>query len=139
MSGTTRLQEQLDEMGLATILAILEVTPPCEQAAVASAWQGLGRKRRNMLASWSPSFVAGWLRGLVHDWDDAAPVNGLPTGRFARRLITRLADGTLERSWCIVQTLDDRQGELVPVAGHVPVRAGTVAFTLLPDDTAQGD
>jgi hypothetical protein len=93
--------------------AILAVTPAEEHDAVCAAWEGLLPERREYLSRWSPAFIAGWLRGLVSEWDDTAPVNVLPEGGYARKVAIVTADGERQWVWCRVPTTQATSGEVI--------------------------
>ncbi len=93
--------------------AILAATPLAERSPVCVAWEGLLPERREFLAAWSPAFIAGWLRGLLSDWDDRAPLNALPEGGYVRRVAMPHGAGGPEYEWCRVSTLAATVGELI--------------------------
>ncbi len=93
--------------------AILDATPPDEHDAVCAAWEGLMPDRRDFLSNWPPPFIAGWLRGLVSEWDDNAPINALPEGGYARRVLVTDASGTQSSVWCRVASPTSSVGEVI--------------------------
>lgn len=93
--------------------AILDATPHNEHDAVCAAWEGLMPERRDFLSKWPPPFIAGWLRGLVSEWDDDAPINALPEGGYARRVLVSDASGRQTAVWCRVASPSSIVGEVI--------------------------
>jgi hypothetical protein len=116
--------------------AILSSTPAAERAAVCAAWDGLLPERREFLATWSPEFVAGWLRGLLQGWDDEASLNTLPEGGYARRVAVSGASGQREWVWCRVATASATVGELIPCEERLSAHGARISFELHADGQA---
>jgi hypothetical protein len=121
----------------AVLKAILAVTPAQEHDAVCAAWEGLLPERRDYLARWSPAFIAGWLRGLVSEWDDSAPLNALPEGGYARKVVILTADGHRQWVWCRVPTTQATSGEVIQCDDmNRFALSSRIRFTLRPDGFA---
>jgi hypothetical protein len=116
--------------------AILSATPVADRAAVCAAWDGLLPERREFLSTWSPTMVAGWLRRLLDAWDDAAPLNTLPEGGYARRVAITDAAGERHWVWCRVATASATSGELIPCEEQGYPGGARIAFELQPDGQA---
>lgn len=93
--------------------AILRETPIAEHDAVCAAWEGLLPERREYLSRWPAAFIAGWLRGLVSEWNDGAALNVLPEGGYARKVAITEANGSRAWVWCRVPTRAATQGEVI--------------------------
>lgn len=117
--------------------AILDATPPDEHDAVCAAWEGLMPDRRDFLSNWPPPFIAGWLRGLVSDWDDDAPINALPEGGYARRVLVTDERGKDAFVWCRVASPSSSIGEVIH-CDDVTLMSGDsrLAFRLAQNGTA---
>jgi hypothetical protein len=96
-----------------TLKRILAETPSEEQDAVCAAWEGLMPERKEYLSRWPAAFIAGWLRGLVSEWDDSAPLNVLPEGGYARKVAVVTTNGRRTWVWCRVATRSATVGEVI--------------------------
>jgi hypothetical protein len=100
---------------------------------VCAAWDGLLPERREFLSTWSPAFIAEWLRGLVDEWDNDAPLNSLPEGGYARRVFTTDELGQRLTVWCRVPTRSATVGELISCDEGAPAPNERVAFEFRDD------
>ena len=117
--------------------AILAATPPEEHHAVCAAWEGLLPERREYLSQWAPPFIAGWLRGLVSEWDNSAPLNALPEGGYARKVAVTSVNGEREWVWCRVPTTSAMIGEVIHCDDRTRLHlSARIRFTLRPDGYA---
>lgn len=116
---------------------ILAATPLDEHDAVCAAWEGLMPDRRDFLSRWPAPFIAGWLRGLVSDWDDDAPINALPEGGYARRVLVRDVKGVEASVWCRVASPQSSVGEVIHCNDqHYTGRETRLFFQLAANGTA---